>query len=50
MSTLTLSPDETLITILPPSTESTTPLFLASTQDPESLATCLSSPVPTKGF
>ena len=50
MSTLTLSPEETLMTILPPSTESTTPEFLASTHEPESLATCLSSPVPTRGF
>ena len=50
MSTLTLSPLETLITILPPSTESTIPELLATTHTPESLATCLSKPVPTKGF
>ena len=50
ISTLTLSPLETFITILPPSTESTTPELFATTHTPESLATCLSKPVPTKGF
>ena len=40
----------TLTTILPASTLSTTPLFLATTQTPESLATTVSRPVPTRGF
>ena len=38
------------MTILPPSTESTTPALFATIQTPESLATCLSKPVPTRGF
>ena len=40
----------TLKTILEASTLSITPLFLATMQTPESLATTVSSPVPTNGF
>ena len=40
----------TRTTILAASTFSTTPLFLATTQTPESPATIVSKPVPTRGF
>ena len=40
----------TLTTILAASTLSTTPLCSATTHTPESLATTVSNPVPTKGF
>ena len=40
----------TLTTILAASTFSTTPLFFATTQTPESPATIVSKPVPTRGF
>ena len=40
----------TRTTILAASTFSTTPLFFATTQTPESPATIVSKPVPTRGF